>query len=170
MPLFFHHHLTTASAFNPDKNPLNIPIVQVSQYDSPDVDQHYRLGEAVAALRDENVVIIGAGMSVHNLRDMRIAFNSPRPLPYVATFDNALKPAMEAPPAERQARLAEVAKRPDAHQAHPVSWPRPASPPFPSSYRGYWKSGMERIERNNRRAEQKGRGNDNYRFSCLLAY
>ncbi|KAI1196295.1 Extradiol ring-cleavage dioxygenase, class III enzyme, subunit B [Nemania serpens] len=106
-------------AFNPDKNPLNIPIVQVSQYNSPDVDQHYRLGEAVAALRDENIVIVGAGMSVHNLRDMRFAFNSPRPLPYVASFDNALKPAMEAPPAERQALMAEVAKRPDAHQAHP---------------------------------------------------
>ncbi|KAI1748803.1 Extradiol ring-cleavage dioxygenase, class III enzyme, subunit B [Xylaria castorea] len=106
-------------AFNPEKNPLNIPIVQVSQYKSPDVDQHYRLGQAVAALRDENIVIVGAGMSVHNLRDMRFAFGSPRPLPYVVSFDEALKPAMEAPPSERQARLAEVAKRPDARQAHP---------------------------------------------------
>ncbi|KAJ8120240.1 hypothetical protein ONZ43_g3002 [Nemania bipapillata] len=106
-------------AFDPDKNPLNIPIVQVSQYNSPDVDQHYRLGQAVAALRDENIVVIGAGMSVHNLRDLRFSFNSPQPLPYVVSFDEALKPAMEAPPAERQARLAEVAKRPDAHQAHP---------------------------------------------------
>ncbi|RYC64428.1 hypothetical protein CHU98_g1810 [Xylaria longipes] len=106
-------------AFHPEKNPLNIPIVQVSQYRSPDVDQHYRLGQAVAALRDENIVIIGAGMSVHNLRDLRFAFNSSKPLPYVVSFDEALKPAMEAPPSERQARLAEVAKRPDAHQAHP---------------------------------------------------
>ncbi|KAI0450310.1 Extradiol ring-cleavage dioxygenase, class III enzyme, subunit B [Xylaria acuta] len=106
-------------AFHPEKNPLNIPIVQVSQYKSPDVDQHYRLGQAVAALRDENIVIIGAGMSVHNLRDMYFAFDSPRPLPYVVSFDEALKPAMEAPPSERQARLAEVAKRPDARQAHP---------------------------------------------------
>ncbi|KAI0403107.1 Extradiol ring-cleavage dioxygenase, class III enzyme, subunit B [Xylaria palmicola] len=106
-------------AFHPEKNPLNIPIVQVSQYNSPDVDQHYRLGQAVAALRDENIVIVGAGMSVHNLRDLRFTFNSPRPLPYVVSFDEALKPAMEAPPSERQARLAEVAKRPDARQAHP---------------------------------------------------
>ncbi|KAJ2969518.1 hypothetical protein NUW58_g9972 [Xylaria curta] len=106
-------------AFHPDKNPLNIPIVQVSQYKSPDVDQHYRLGQAVAALRDENIVIIGAGMSVHNLRDMRFMFNSSQPLPYVVSFDEALKPAMEAPPSERQARLADVAKRPDARQAHP---------------------------------------------------
>ncbi|KAI1366646.1 Extradiol ring-cleavage dioxygenase, class III enzyme, subunit B [Xylaria arbuscula] len=106
-------------AFHPEKNPLNIPIVQVSQYKSPDVDQHYRLGQAVKALRDENILVIGAGMSVHNLRDYRFGFNATQPLPYVASFDNALKPAMEAPPSERQAKLAEVAKRPDAHQAHP---------------------------------------------------
>ncbi|KAK5636889.1 hypothetical protein RRF57_012601 [Xylaria bambusicola] len=106
-------------AFHPEKNPLNIPIVQVSQYKSQDVDQHYRLGQAVQALRDENILVIGAGMSVHNLRDYRFGFNATQPLPYVASFDNALKSAMEAAPSERQARLAEVAQRPDAHQAHP---------------------------------------------------
>ncbi|KAI0393058.1 Extradiol ring-cleavage dioxygenase, class III enzyme, subunit B [Xylariaceae sp. FL0594] len=104
-------------AFHPEKNPLNIPIVQVSQYNSQDVDLHYRLGQAVQALRDENIVIIGAGMSVHNLRDLD--FYDPKPLPYVVSFDEALKPAMEAPPSERQARMAEVAKRPDARKAHP---------------------------------------------------
>ncbi|KAI0967819.1 Extradiol ring-cleavage dioxygenase, class III enzyme, subunit B [Xylaria arbuscula] len=106
-------------AFNPEKNPLNIPIVQVSQFNSPDVDQHYRLGQAVQALRDEGILVIGAGMSVHNLRDLRFSFNSTQPLPYVASFDNALKPAMEASPSERQALLSDVAKRPDARQAHP---------------------------------------------------
>jgi aromatic ring-opening dioxygenase catalytic subunit (LigB family) len=95
----------------------------VSQFNSPDVDQHYRLGQAVAALRDENIVVIGAGMSVHNLKDMRYMFSKSAPRPYVAPFDNALKAAMEAPPSERRAHLAEVAKRPDAHQAHPVSNP-----------------------------------------------
>ncbi|KAI0803836.1 Extradiol ring-cleavage dioxygenase, class III enzyme, subunit B [Xylaria sp. FL0064] len=106
-------------AFHPERNPLNIPIVQVSQFKSQDVNQHYRLGQAVQALRDENIVVIGAGMSVHNLRDMRFMFNSSQPLPYVVSFDEALKPAMEAPPSKRQALLAEVAKRPDARQAHP---------------------------------------------------
>lgn len=127
--------LTQTPAFHPEKNPLNIPIVQVSQYKSQDVDQHYRLGQAVQALRDENIVVIGAGMSVHNLRDLRFAFNSSQPLPYVVSFDEALKPAMEAPPSERQARLAEVAKRPDARQAHPVSRPRLSLFPPP---RWYW--------------------------------
>ncbi|KAI2632852.1 Extradiol ring-cleavage dioxygenase, class III enzyme, subunit B [Xylaria nigripes] len=104
-------------AFNPEKNPLDIPIVQVSQYDSEDVDLHYRLGQAVAALRDENILIIGSGMSVHNLRELRRGNAQPRR--YTVTFDEALKPAMEAVPSERQVRLAEIVKRSDARQAHP---------------------------------------------------
>lgn len=33
-------------AFNPDTNPLNVPIVQVSLFDTEDPGQHIRLGEA----------------------------------------------------------------------------------------------------------------------------
>ncbi|KAI2604726.1 LigB-domain-containing protein [Hypoxylon fragiforme] len=106
-------------AFNPKDNPLNVPLVQVSLYANQDVDMHYKLGEAVASLRDENIVIIGAGMSVHNLRDMLTSRFDPRPMPYTASFDEALKEAVESPPSERQARMREVAKRPDARQAHP---------------------------------------------------
>ncbi|KAI1092872.1 LigB-domain-containing protein [Rostrohypoxylon terebratum] len=106
-------------AFHPQDNPLNVPLVQVSLYANQDVDMHYRLGQAVASLRDENILIIGAGMSVHNLRDMFVTQGDPRPLPYVASFDEALKEAVESPPSERQTRMSEVAKRPDARQAHP---------------------------------------------------
>lgn len=97
-----------------------MPLVQVSLFHSEDPDQHYRLGQAVASLRDENIVIIGAGMSVHNLRDMFASRGSPTPMPYTVSFDEALKDATESSPAERQARMAEAAKRPDARQAHPV--------------------------------------------------
>lgn len=38
-----------SAAFNPDDNPLNVPIVQVSLFDSEDPIQHYRLGLAVTA-------------------------------------------------------------------------------------------------------------------------
>jgi aromatic ring-opening dioxygenase catalytic subunit (LigB family) len=93
--------------------------VQVSLYHSEDPDAHYRLGQAVAPLRDEGIVIIGAGMSVHNLRDMARTYDDPTPLPYAVSFDAALKEAAEAPPTERQARMRELCWRKDARQAHP---------------------------------------------------
>ncbi|KAE8146774.1 Extradiol ring-cleavage dioxygenase, class III enzyme, subunit B [Aspergillus avenaceus] len=106
-------------AFEPESNPLNVPIVQVSLFKSEDPIQHYRLGQAVAALRDENILIIASGMAVHNLRDLQFSFGDPRPLPYAASFDEALKQAATAKPEEREKALAELLKRPDARQAHP---------------------------------------------------
>ncbi|XHF96625.1 hypothetical protein AWENTII_000248 [Aspergillus wentii] len=106
-------------AFEPDENPLNVPIVQASLFNSEDPIQHYRLGQAVSKLRDENILIIVSGMAVHNLRDMRFAWGNPNPLPYTASFDEALKDAVTTPPAEREKAMAELLKRPDAREAHP---------------------------------------------------
>ncbi|OTB02859.1 hypothetical protein M426DRAFT_322281 [Hypoxylon sp. CI-4A] len=106
-------------AFHPEENPLGVPLVQVSLFSNQDPDSHYRLGQAVASLRDEGIVIIGAGMSVHNLRDLFATQGDLQPMPYTVSFDEALKEAVESPPSERQARMREVASRPDAKQAHP---------------------------------------------------
>lgn len=107
-------------AFSPDKNPLNVPIVQVSISDNHDPDRHYQLGRAVASLRDEGVQIIVSGMAVHNLRDMARAWGRPGALDYVYSFDKALKEAVERKPEERQAAMAELLKRSDARKAHPT--------------------------------------------------
>ncbi|KAK3671502.1 hypothetical protein LTR78_008601 [Recurvomyces mirabilis] len=112
-------------AFDPDTNPLDIPIVQVSLFDSEDPDQHYALGRALSSLRSEGVQIVCSGMSVHSLRDMRKAMmlsaRSPgASLLYATTFDEALKVAVEKPVQERQKAMAELLKRPDARQAHPT--------------------------------------------------
>ncbi|KAJ6151203.1 aromatic ring-opening dioxygenase LigB subunit [Penicillium chermesinum] len=106
-------------AFDPESNPLNVPIVQVSLFDTEDPIQHYRLGEAVAKLREENIMIIVSGMAVHNLRDLRFTFSNPTPLPYTVSFDEALKDAVTTSPEEREEALAALVKRPDARQAHP---------------------------------------------------
>lgn len=50
---------------------MNVPIVQVSLYDNEDADQHFRLGQALESLRDEGILIIGAGMGVHNTAGYR---------------------------------------------------------------------------------------------------
>lgn len=106
-------------AFNPEKNPLNVPIVQVSLFDMDDPDMHYALGEAVSSLRDEGIQIIVSGMAVHNLRDMFRTFGQPGALDYTYTFDDALKEAVEQPPESRQKAMSELLKRKDARQAHP---------------------------------------------------
>ncbi|KAM0426186.1 hypothetical protein ACHAPT_008536 [Fusarium lateritium] len=109
-------------AFNPETNPLNVPLVQVSLFKNEDPHAHYRLGRAVAALREQGIVIIGAGMSVHNLRDMHYMFEGKtEPLPYVVSFDNALRDAVESDPAVREDKMASVCKRGDAKQAHPFA-------------------------------------------------
>ncbi|GKZ29384.1 hypothetical protein AbraIFM66950_004657 [Aspergillus brasiliensis] len=106
-------------AFEPEKNPLNVPVVQVSLFNTEDPIQHYRLGQAVSKLREENILIIVSGMAVHNLRDMQFTWGDPRPLPYTASFDEALKEAVTKAPAEREQAMADLLKRPDARQAHP---------------------------------------------------
>ena len=106
-------------AFDPEKNPLNVPIVQVSLFDAEDPDMHYRLGEAVSSLRDEGIQIIVSGQAVHNLRDLWKAMGQPTPMPYTTTFDQALKEAVEQPPDSRQKAMAELLKRGDARKAHP---------------------------------------------------
>jgi aromatic ring-opening dioxygenase catalytic subunit (LigB family) len=58
-------------------------------------------------------------MSVHNLRDLRRSFGSSTPLPYVASFDNALKEAVESSPSEREEKMRLATQRPDAREAHP---------------------------------------------------
>ncbi|KAK3396047.1 Extradiol ring-cleavage dioxygenase, class III enzyme, subunit B [Sordaria brevicollis] len=107
-------------AFPPNSDQaIAVPLVQVSLFKSEDPDAHYRLGQAVEELRDEGVVIICTGMTVHNLRDMQFTWGDPRPLPYSVSFDNALKEAVEGDAEGRQERMREVVKRPDARQSHP---------------------------------------------------
>ncbi|KAI8958753.1 putative aromatic ring-opening dioxygenase LigB subunit [Daldinia sp. FL1419] len=108
------------AAFNPTLNPLNVPIVQVSLFNNEDTDRHYRVGQVLESLRDEGILIIGAGMAVHNLRDLRASRASDRTMPYSVTFDSALKDAATVEPEERQEAMLALMKRDDARKAHPT--------------------------------------------------
>ncbi|KAF2232204.1 extradiol ring-cleavage dioxygenase [Viridothelium virens] len=106
--------------FDPVENPLRIPIVQVSLFGTEDPNQHYRLGQAIASLRDERVQIITSGMSVHNLEDYLSNMDNLEAKPYALNFDEALKCAVEQEPKVRQQKMAALLDREDFEQAHPT--------------------------------------------------
>lgn len=106
-------------AFDPEENPLRVPLVQASLFSSEDPYQHYHLGQALGSLRSQGIAIIVSGMAVHNLRD-HFRTSGSRPTPYTDSFDEALKDAAASPPAERERNMAALLKRPDARQAHPT--------------------------------------------------
>ena len=120
MSLSCSYKLEQTLVFDPETNPLKVPIVQVSLFSSEDPYQHYRLGQAVSALRERNVQIIVSGMSIHNLRESRTARTRPEPMPYTVSFDEALKDAVTGPADGREERMAQLLKRSDARQAHPT--------------------------------------------------
>ncbi|KIV84775.1 hypothetical protein PV11_00533 [Exophiala sideris] len=107
------------AAFDPKNNPLNVPIVQISLYANEDYEQHYRLGQALQSLRDEGILIIGAGMAVHNLRDSRAMRGTTKTMPYTVSFDEALREAATAQPDKRQESMSALMGRSDARHAHP---------------------------------------------------
>ncbi|KAI2621004.1 putative aromatic ring-opening dioxygenase LigB subunit [Hypomontagnella submonticulosa] len=107
-------------AFDPKNNPLNVPIVQVSLYSNEDPDQHYNIGRALESLRDEGILIIGAGMAVHNLHDFRAIRGTGETMPYVVSFDEALKEAAASKPEVRQTQMSALMRRGDARRAHPT--------------------------------------------------
>ncbi|MBV1905309.1 MAG: dioxygenase [Pseudomonadales bacterium] len=53
----------------------NIPCVQISLLASMDAKKHIEIGQALSSLREENLLIIGSGLSFHNMQ----AFKSHSP-------------------------------------------------------------------------------------------
>ncbi|KAI8150031.1 aromatic ring-opening dioxygenase LigB subunit [Fennellomyces sp. T-0311] len=69
-----------------------IPIVEVSTFGHEDMAMHTKMGEALAPLRDEGVVIIGSGSAVHNLRLLYSSMGKPSPQ-FVIDFDKDMEKA-----------------------------------------------------------------------------
>ena len=93
----------------------DIPIVQVSLRSDLNAKFHLELGAALAPLRDEGILIIGSGLSYHNMR----AFMTPQAAQSSRVFDNWLSSATTAAPPQRRAMLANWEKAPAARAAHP---------------------------------------------------
>ena len=95
----------------------DIPVLQLSLLQSLDAADHIRLGQALAPLRDEGELIIGSGMSYHNMR----GYGDPRSTAIGAEFDRWLGEIVALPAPERNARLADwaTASGPAGRLSHP---------------------------------------------------
>jgi aromatic ring-opening dioxygenase catalytic subunit (LigB family) len=93
----------------------DIPAIQLSLKHGLDPAEHIALGRALQPLRDEDVFIIGSGMTFHNLR----AFRDPRSAPVAEMFDAWLRESMTLDSDSRNERLTGWASAPAARAAHP---------------------------------------------------
>ena len=93
----------------------DIPTMQLSLRAGLDPATHLALGKALAPLRDEGVLIVGSGMSYHNMR----GFMQPQSLVASKAFDAWLGETVALPTAQREARLQTWAEAPAARASHP---------------------------------------------------
>ncbi|MFV0244614.1 MAG: DODA-type extradiol aromatic ring-opening family dioxygenase [Qingshengfaniella sp.] len=106
----------TYSLMKPLYPQADIPVVQLSMDQGYDPALHLSVGRALAPLRDEGVLIIGSGLSYHNLMEMRGTSG------YVPSgqFDAWLQETLATGPVTaRSARLIDWEKAPAARAAHP---------------------------------------------------
>ena len=93
----------------------DVPVLQLSLRSDMDPAAHIEAGKALEALRDEGVLIVGSGMSFHNMR----GYGDARFTPISAEFDTWLSAAVQSPPAEREALLRQWTQAPHARLCHP---------------------------------------------------
>ena len=94
----------------------DVPIVLLSLKSGYDAAEHIRAGQALQPLRDEGVLIIGSGLSYHNMQGFRQA----SAMQVSQAFEQYLHEAVTAAdPAIRLQMLSEWQTAPAARLAHP---------------------------------------------------
>ncbi len=105
----------TFSLMQPIRPEADIPVVQMALMESLDPAAHIAMGRLLTPLRDEGVLVIGSGLSYHNLRAFGAAGAQA-----AAAFDGWLRASLVG--ADAQARAAALEawdKAPAARAAHP---------------------------------------------------
>jgi aromatic ring-opening dioxygenase catalytic subunit (LigB family) len=95
----------------------DIPVVQLSLRHDMDPLAHLEIGRALQSLREEGVLIVGSGMSYHNLRQLRAPGRGDAE---AEAFDRWLTDAVTDPdPPRRDTRMSEWRSAPFATDCHP---------------------------------------------------
>jgi aromatic ring-opening dioxygenase catalytic subunit (LigB family) len=110
---FDHGAFTPLKVIYPD---ANVPVVQLSLKRGLDPETHLALGRAIAPLRDEGVLIVGSGLTYHNLRQ----FGRAQGWGPSREFDGWLSGVLlGGSPKDRNKLLAAWEAAPAARAAHP---------------------------------------------------
>ncbi len=98
----------------------DLPVAQLSLVRTLDPGAHFAMGRALEPLRDEGVLVIGSGMSYHNMRGFMTG--DPRVGAVSKRFDDWLAEAVALRDSEaRRERLAAWQSGPGARECHPRS-------------------------------------------------
>ena len=93
----------------------DIPVIQLSLHNNLDPETHFNLGMALEKFRDQGVLIIGSGMSFHNMR----GYGQPAFGPISDEFDEWLAKTVESDPVIRKQALIDWVNAPSARLCHP---------------------------------------------------
>lgn len=94
----------------------DIPVIQLSMDLRLAPRGHYQIGQALKALRDQGVLIMGTGNIVHNLRLFRRALDTP-PAPFAQRFNDTVKAKVLA--GDHEALMDYATLDPETHLAFP---------------------------------------------------
>jgi aromatic ring-opening dioxygenase catalytic subunit (LigB family) len=93
-----------------------IPVVTLSIKASYDAAEHIQLGQALAPLREQGVLIVGSGYTYHNMR----GYGRPESMAASVAFEAYLTTAIESASQTRNALLTAWQNAPYARQNHPI--------------------------------------------------
>ena len=72
----------------------DVPVLQLSLDSTKPTEFHYALGKMLRPLRDQEVLIIGSGDIVHNLRELEFEENA-KPFPWAENFEKKVLQAID---------------------------------------------------------------------------
>jgi aromatic ring-opening dioxygenase catalytic subunit (LigB family) len=99
----------------------DIPTFQLSLQQGLDPATHLAIGRALAPLRDQGVLILGSGLSYHNMQGFRAAMSGglASVVDDSRAFDGWLAESMALEASRRETQLVEWAQAPRARACHP---------------------------------------------------